>query len=33
MQNSAEFYQDTEGAASYFEERLNQIDEWLAAVS
>jgi uncharacterized caspase-like protein len=33
MQRSAEFYADYDGAASYFEERLAQIDEWLAAVS
>ncbi len=33
MQRSAGFYSDHDGAASYFEERLGQIDEWLAAVS
>ncbi|MEO7221423.1 MAG: caspase family protein [Devosia sp.] len=33
MERAAEFYRDYDGAASYFEERLAQIDEWLAAVS
>ena len=33
MQRSFEFYQDYDGATPYFEERLAQIDEWLASVS
>jgi hypothetical protein len=33
MQRSFDFYRDYDGAAPYFEERLDQIEEWLAAVS
>jgi uncharacterized caspase-like protein len=33
MQRSFDFYRDYDGAAPYFEERLRQIDDWLAAVS
>jgi uncharacterized caspase-like protein len=33
MEASFDFYRDYDGAAPYFEERLDQIEEWLAAVS
>jgi uncharacterized caspase-like protein len=33
MQRSFAFYRDYDGAAPYFEERLDQIEEWLKAVS
>jgi hypothetical protein len=33
MQRSFDFYRDYDGAVPYFEERLDQIEEWLRAVS
>ena len=33
MEASFDFYRDYDGAAPYFEERLDQIEDWLKAVT